>query len=161
VRERLLLRGVALAYLAALLLVPVGMVGYRTFQHGVSPDWHALSGPAARHAIWLSLLVTLVAVPLNVVFGLVAGVAIARRRMPFGRVVNLLVDLPFALSPVVVGLALFTLYGRGGWLGDWLAARGIQVLFTVPGLVLATTFVSLPFVVRAVVPVLEELGTDQ
>ena len=78
-----------------------------------------------------------------------------------GRLVNVLVNLPFAMSPVVIGLALFALYGRGGWLGDWLATRGIQVLFSVPGLVLATTFVSLPFVVREVVPVLEEVGTDQ
>src|SRR6185312_15344385 len=75
--------------------------------------------------------------------------------------VNLLINLPFAMSPVVIGLALFTLYGRGGWLGDWLSAHGIQVLFSLPALVLATTFVSLPFVVREVVPVLEEIGTDQ
>jgi sulfate/thiosulfate transport system permease protein len=160
VASRRALRAVALVYLSALLLVPVGLIGYRTFAHGVAPVWAALSSPSARHAIVLSLLVALIAVPLNVVFGLVAGVAIARRRMPAGRLVNLLVNLPFAMSPVVIGLALFALYSRGGWLGDWLATRGIQVLFSVPGLVLATTFVSLPFVLREVVPVLEEIGTD-
>jgi sulfate transport system permease protein len=137
------------------------MIAYRTFAHGLAPVWTALSTGSARHAVYLSILVTAIAVPLNVAFGLVAGVAIARRRMPAGRAVNLLVNLPFAMSPVVIGLALFTLYGRGGWLGGWLAARGIQVLFSVPGLVLATTFVSLPFVIREVVPVLEELGTEQ
>lgn len=159
--SRLLLRFGALGYLAVLLLVPVGMIGYRTFAHGVAPVVDALSTPAATHALYLSVVVTAIAVPLDVVFGVVAGLALARRRMPLGRLVNLLVNLPFAMSPVVIGLALFTLYGRGGWLGDWLALRGIQVLFSVPGLVLATAFVSLPFVVREVVPVLEEVGTDQ
>ena len=159
--SRRLLRVGALSYLAALLFVPVGMISYRTFAHGVGPVWSALSAPAARHAVYLSMLVTVIAVPLNVTFGLAAGVAIARRRMPAGRIVNLLINLPFAMSPVVIGLALFALYGRGGWLGEWLTTRGIQVLFSVPGLVLATTFVSLPFVVREVVPVLEEIGTEQ
>jgi sulfate transport system permease protein len=160
VASRRLLRAGALAYLAALLLAPVGMIGYRTFEHGVAPVVDALSTPQAQHAIYLSVLVTAIAVPLNVAFGLLAGLLIARRRMPAGRLVNLTVNLPFAMSPVVIGLALFTLYGRGGWMGDTLAARGIQVLFSVPGLVLATTFVCLPFVLREVVPVLEEVGTD-
>ena len=159
--SRLLLRAGALGYLAVLLLVPVGMVGYRTFEHGVGPVVDALSTPAAKHALYLSVVVAAIAVPLDVVFGIVAGIALARGRMPFGRLVNLLVNLPFAMSPVVIGLALFTLYGRGGWFGDWLVAHGIGVLFSVPGLVLATAFVALPFVVREIVPVLDELGTSQ
>lgn len=159
--SRLLLRAGALGYLAVLLLVPVGMVGYRTFEHGVGPVLDALSTPAAKHALYLSVLVTAIAVPIDVVFGIVAGIALARGRMPLGRLVNLLVNLPFAMSPVVIGLALFTLYGRGGWFGDWLLDHGISVLFSVPGLVLATAFVALPFVVREVVPVLDELGTAQ
>jgi len=161
VASRLLLRAGALGYLAVLLLVPVGMVGYRTFEHGVGPVVDALSTPAAKHALYLSVVVAAIAVPLDVVFGIVAGIALARGRMPFGRLVNLLVNLPFAMSPVVIGLALFTLYGRGGWFGDWLVAHGIGVLFSVPGLVLATAFVALPFVVREIVPVLDELGTSQ
>lgn len=159
--SRRLLRFGALGYLTMLLFAPVVMVGYRTFAHGVSPVWSALNSPAARHAIFLSVVVTAIAVPINIAFGLVAGIAIARRRMPAGRLVNLLVNLPFAMSPVVVGLALFTLYGRNGWLGSWLLAHGVQLLFSVPALVLATTFISLPFVLREVVPVLQELGTDQ
>jgi len=155
-----LLRFGALGYLAVLLLAPVVMVTYRTFEHGLAPVLSALSSPEAQHAIYLSILVTAIVVPINVVFGLLAGVAIARGRMPAGRTVNLLVTLPFAMSPVVIGFALFALYGRGGWIGDWLALHGLQVLFSVPGLVLATAFVSLPFVVREVVPVLEEVGTD-
>jgi sulfate transport system permease protein len=159
--RRLLLRGGAIVYLLALLIAPVGMIGYRTFAHGVSPVLSALTTPTAKHALWLSALVTLIAVPVNTVFGVVAGLAIARRRMPAARFVDLLVNLPFAMSPVVIGLALFALYGRGGWLGDPLLARGVQILFSVPGLVLATAFVSLPFVVREVALVAEEIGTDQ
>jgi sulfate transport system permease protein len=161
VASRRWLRFGALGYLSALLLAPVAVVGYRTFAHGLPPVWTALRSGPAQHAILLSIVVTAIAVPVNVIFGLVAGLAVARGRMPAGRLVNLLVNLPFAMSPVVIGLALFTLYGRGGWLGDWLLSRGLQVLFSVPDLVLATAFVSLPFVIREVVPVLQEVGTDQ
>jgi sulfate transport system permease protein len=159
--SRVALRVSVLGYLAALLLAPVGMIAYRTFAHGFGPFWSSLTSSTAEHAVWLSIVVTAVAVPINVAFGVLAGVLIARRRMPAGRIVNLLVDMPFAMSPVVIGLALYVLYGRGGWLGDWLAAHGVQVLFSFPALVLATAFVSLPFVVREVVPVLEEAGDGQ
>ncbi|MGA8117334.1 MAG: sulfate ABC transporter permease subunit [Actinocatenispora sp.] len=156
-----MLRVIALAYLAALLLVPVGMIAYRTFEHGFAPVLAALSTGPALHALWLSILVTAISVPICVVFGVGTGLLLARDRIWLRRVVNVLIDLPFAMSPVVIGLALFILYGRGGWLGDWLGAHGIRVLFSVPGIVLATTFVALPFVVREIVPVLRELGTDQ
>jgi sulfate/thiosulfate transport system permease protein len=155
------LRFGALGYLAILLLAPVVMVGYRTFEHGVAPVWDSLTTPQALHALYLSIVVTAIAVPINVVFGVTAGILLARRRMPFGGAVNLLINLPFAMSPVVIGLALFLLYGRNGWLGSWLLAHGVQVLFSFPALVLATAFVCLPFVVREVVPVLEEIGDDQ
>lgn len=158
---RLALRGTALLYLALLLLVPVGMIAYRTFAHGVGAVLTALSAGPTVHAMWLSLLATAIAVPINLVFGISAGLLLARRKMWLRSPVNLLIDLPFAMSPVVIGLALYILYGRGGWLGDWLTDHGIQVLFSLPAVVLATAFVSLPFVVREVVPVLEELGTDQ
>jgi len=159
--SKLLLRFGALGYLALLLLAPVAMIAYRTFEHGIGPVWDALTTPAALHALYLSVAVTAIAVPLNLVFGIGAGILLARRRMPAGGLVNLLINLPFAMSPVVIGLALFVLYGRTGWIGSWLAERGLQVLFSFPGIVLATAFVCLPFVVREVVPVLEELGDDQ
>jgi sulfate/thiosulfate transport system permease protein len=159
--SRPLLRVAALGYLLTLLLAPVGMIAYRTFANGVAPVWQALTSANALHALYMSLAVTAIAVPINVVFGVGAGVLLARRRMPAGGLVNLLVNLPFAMSPVVIGLALFVLYGRTGWIGTWLAAHGLQVLFSFPGLVLATAFVCLPFVLREVVPVLEELGDDQ
>jgi len=156
-----LLRSAALGYLALILLGPVAMIAYRTFEHGIAPVWDALTTHAALHALYLSVVVTAIAVPINLVFGIAAGILLARRRMPAGSLVNLLINLPFAMSPVVIGLALFVLYGRTGWIGGWLAERGLQVLFSFPGIVLATAFVCLPFVVREVVPVLEELGDDQ
>ena len=158
---RRLLRTAVLVYLAALLLVPVAMIAYRTFAHGLAPVWHALTASAATHAVLMTVLITAISVPINVIFGVGAGLLLARRKMPLPWLVNPLIDLPFAMSPVVIGLALYILYGRGGWLGGWLAAHGIQVLFAWPGMVLATAFVCLPFVVREVTPVLAELGTEQ
>src|SRR5207245_318698 len=133
----------------------------RAFEHGVTPAWTAITNPNALHALWLTILIALVAVPLNTVFGVVCAVAIARRRFPGVGIVNAIVDLPLALSPVVVGLALFLLYGRGGWLGGFFIDHGIRVLFALPSMMLATIFISLPFVVREVVPVLREVGWDQ
>src|SRR5437899_3419469 len=144
-----------------LLLIPVGMVFYRTFEHGFWPAFHAVTTPEARQALELTLKIVASVVPLNTVFGIVAALAIARGRFPGRGVFNALVDLPLALSPVVVGLSLFLLYGRLGWFGTWLADHGVHVIFALPGMVLATIFISLPFVVREVVPVLREIGTEQ
>ena len=158
--SRYLLRFGALAYLALLLLVPVGLVFYRAFEHGLSPAWHAVTTHQAVHALELTLLMAAIALPANTVFGVILALALVRGRFPGRGLVNAIVDLPLALSPVVVGLALFLLYGRGGWLGG-LSSHGIKILFSIPGMVLATMFVSLPFVVREVVPVLREIGTEQ
>ncbi len=154
---RISLRVGVLAYLAAILLVPVGLVFWRTFEHGVGPAWDAVTTPDAKHAFWLTLKIAAIAVPLNTVFGVVCALAIVRHRFPGKGVLNAVVDLPLALSPVVVGLSIVLLYGRDGWLGS----LPFQVLFATPAMVLATIFVSLPFVVREVVPVLREIGTDQ
>lgn len=159
--SRYLLRFGALGYLALLLLVPLGMVFYRAFEHGFWPAWHAVTAPEAVHALWLTLLVALIAVPANTIFGIVCGLLIVRGHLRGKGVVNALVDLPLALSPIVVGLSLLLLYGRTGWMGPWLTDHGIKVVFALPGLVLATIFVSVPFVVREVVPVLREIGTEQ
>jgi sulfate transport system permease protein len=158
--RRLGLRSAALCYLLALLGAPVAMIFYRTFEHGPAPVWSAVTEPNAMHAFWLSVELVAIVVPLNTVFGI--GIALLLERGNFrGRsLLGLLLDLPFAISPVVVGLSLLLVYGRTGWFGDWLAAHGIQVIFSIPGMVLATAFVSLPFVARETVPVLRELGTD-
>jgi sulfate transport system permease protein len=152
---RYVVRFAALGYLAALLALPVGYVFWRTFRHGIWPAWHAVTTPDALHALKVTLILAGIAVPANTIFGVLAALAIVRYRFPGAGVFNAVVDLPLALSPVVVGLALLLLYGRGGWLG------GHHVIFALPGMVLATMFVSLPFVVREVVPVLREIGTEQ
>src|SRR5215204_2517527 len=159
--SRWLLRAVGLGYLAVLLVAPVGLVFWRTFEHGFGPAWDAVTTPAAQHALLVTLEIALIAVPANTVFGVLCAIAIVRQRFPGKGLVNALVDLPLALSPVVVGLAFLLLYGRTGWFGGWLTEHGIQVVFSFPAMVLATIFVSLPFVVREVVPVLREIGTEQ
>jgi sulfate transport system permease protein len=158
---RLALRFTALAYLAALLAAPVGLVFYRTFENGFGAAWDAVTTPEAIHAFWLTILMVIVAVPLNTVFGVTCALLIVRHRFPGKWLLNALIDLPFAISPVVIGLALILVYGQTGWFGDWLSAQGIQVIFAVPGMIMATIFVSLPFVVREVVPVLREVGNEQ
>jgi sulfate transport system permease protein len=159
--SRLTLRVVALGYLAALLAIPVAMVFYRTFEGGIGPALDAVTAPAAQHAFWLTCLMVAIAVPLNTVFGVGLGLALVRGRWRGKTLVSALVDLPFAVSPVVVGLALILVYGNSGWIGTWLAESGVRVIFSTPGMVLATIFVSLPFVVREVVPVLREIGVEQ
>jgi sulfate transport system permease protein len=149
------LRFSALAYLGGLLVAPVGFVFWRTFEHGFGPAWAAVTAPDALHALKVTLILAAIAVPANTVFGVLCALAIVRHRVPGFGIVNAVVDLPLALSPVVVGLALLLLYGRGGWLA------GHDIVFALPGMVLATIFVSLPFVVREVVPVLREIGTEQ
>jgi sulfate/thiosulfate transport system permease protein len=158
---RLSLRFVALFYLAALLLIPVGVVFYRTFEHGVSAVWASITTPAAIHAFSLTLEVALIAVPLNAVFGIAAALALVRGRVPGKRLLDALIDLPFAISPIVVGLSLLLVFGRTGWFGPWLADHGIQIIFSLPGIVIATLFVTLPFVAREVAPVLQEIGDEQ
>ncbi len=158
--RKLGVRAVALSYLALLLIAPVGMIFYRTFEHGLAPVWDAVSAPNAQHAFWLSLEIVAIAVPLNTIFGIGMALLMERGRFKGKAALGMLIDLPFAISPVVVGLTLVLVYGKTGWFGNWLAQNGIQVIFSVPGMVLATAVVSLPFVARETIPVLRELGDD-
>jgi len=155
------IRVTSLAYLVVILVAPVTLIFWRAFEHGWHPFWAAISSPFAVFALKLTLEIALVAVPLNTIFGVLCALAIVRHRIPGMGFVNAIVDLPMALSPVVVGLSLYLLYGRDGWFGGWLSDHGVKVLFAYPSMLLATTFVSLPFVVREVVPVLREIGTEQ
>jgi sulfate transport system permease protein len=159
--SRLGLRAFALAYLGALLLVPVGVVLYRTLEPGLGSVWASITTPAAQHAFQLTLTVALIAVVLNTVMGVLAALVLVRGRFRGRAFLDLLIDLPFAISPIVVGLSLILVYGRTGWLGGALANAGIQVIFSWPGITLATIFVTLPFVVREVAPVLREVGDEQ
>ncbi len=155
------LRGAAFGYLGLLLLAPVGMIFYKTFEHGFGPPWEAMTSPEAIHAIQLTLLMVAVAVPLNTVFGVGCALLLVRRRWWGNPIIDAIINLPFAISPIVIGLSLYLLYGNDGWFGPTLTEWGFQVLFSWPGMVLASIFVSLPFVVREVVPVLHEIGTEQ
>jgi sulfate transport system permease protein len=152
--SRYALRTTALGYLALLVVLPVGMVFYRAFEHGLARAWDAVTYPPAQHAFYLTVVIALIAVPLNAIFGVLTALLLARGRFPGKRLLDAFVDLPFAVSPVIVGLALILVWGRNGWF------HMSGVIFSVPGMVLATIFVSLPFVVREVVPVLNEEGTD-
>jgi sulfate transport system permease protein len=158
---RLGLRFAALGYLAALLAFPVALIFWRTFQHGIGPVIDAATSPEALHALWLTIIIALVAVPANTIFGIVCALVIVRDNFRWKGVLNAVIDLPFALSPVVIGLALYLVYARTGWLGEWLVGHGINVIFALPGMILATIFVSLPFVVRESIPVLREVGIEQ
>jgi sulfate/thiosulfate transport system permease protein len=160
-RWRLPLRTAALGYLALLVVIPVGSVFYRAFQHGFVAAWDAVTTPDALHALWLTLLVVLIAVPLNTVFGVGVSLILARHRFRGAWLLDAFVDLPLAVSPVIVGLALVLVYGKTGWFGNWLAGHGIEIIFSFPGIVMASATVALPYVVREVLPVLQEIGTDQ
>ena len=155
------LRCVALIYLLFLLVLPVGLIGWRTFQHGLGPFFDALTSDDAQHAFQVTFQVTAWVVVANTIFGVGTALLLVRRKFPGKRLLNALIDLPLAVSPVVVGLALILVYGKFEPVGGWLERHGVQIIFSLPGMVLATIFVSLPLVVRAVVPVLEEMGDDQ
>jgi sulfate transport system permease protein len=161
VRAKLGLRFVALGYLALLLVLPVVLIFYRTFERGIADAWASVTTPEAQHAFWLTFVMVAIAVPLNTVFGVSLALLLERRDFRGKGVVNSLVDLPFAISPVVIGLALVLVYGRKGWFGTWFIDHGIMIIFSIPGMVLATIFVCLPFVVREVQPVLREIGEEQ
>jgi sulfate transport system permease protein len=136
---RLTLRTLALGYLTLLLLVPVGMVFVRTFGDGIEPVWESVTRPSALHALWLTMLVAVIAVAANTVFGVLCAMALARHDFRGKALLNAVLDLPLAVSPIVVGLALLLVYGRVGYVGGWLAEAGIRVVFSTPGIILAAT----------------------
>jgi sulfate transport system permease protein len=158
---RYTLRGLALGYLFVLLVAPVAYVFVKVWEKGVSPPFDSITSPDGLHAIYLSLLTVAIAVPLNTVFGVACALLLVRREFPGKWLINAIIDLPFALSPIVIGLSLYLVYANTGWFGEWLGKHGIQIIFSTPGIVLACVFVSLPFVVKEVVPVLREVGTEQ
>jgi sulfate transport system permease protein len=155
------MRFLALTYLAFLLAIPLVMIFYETFKDGISEPLEAVTSEEGLHAFYLTVLCVGIAVPLNTVFGVLCALMLVRDKFPGKSLINSMIDLPFAVSPVVIGLALFLVYGVDGFLGGPLTDAGFQIIFATPGLVLATVFVSLPFVVREVMPVLQEIGDDQ
>jgi len=158
---RFLARYLALAYVLVLVIVPVGLILWRTFQPGVGAFFASIGTPAAISALQLSLLVVAIVVPLNVAFGVPTALLLARKRFRGKGVLQAIIDLPFAVSPVVVGVALILLWGSTGILGFVENDLGFKIIFGLPGIVLASIFVTVPFVIREVEPVLHELGTEQ
>jgi sulfate transport system permease protein len=150
-----------LLYIAVLLLAPLGGIVYKALQSGLGAFTQTFTSHDALHALYLTLIIMLVTVMVTSVFGVVVALVLTRDRFPGRGIISAVVDLPLAISPVIVGLMAVLLFGRGGWFEPFLAARGIRVIFALPSMVLVTVFISIPFVIREVVPVLEELGTEE
>lgn len=158
---RYLIRGLALGYVFALVVVPVGLISWRTFAPGLGQFVDYISTPAAISALDLSLLLVAIVVPLNVIFGIPTALVLARSKFRGKGVMQAVIDLPFAVSPVIVGVALIVAWGSAGALGFVETGLGIKIIFGLPGIILASLFVTCPFVIREVEPVLRELGTEQ
>lgn len=158
---KLLLTSIALAFLTLFLLMPLVMV----FGEALSKGWDvyiaAITEPAAAHAIKLTLIAAAIAVPCNVLFGLAASWAIAKFQFRGRQLLITLIDLPIAVSPVIAGLSLMLLFGARGWWGEWLNEHDLQVMFAVPGIVIATIFITFPYVARELIPLMQEQGREQ
>ena len=158
---RYALIGVALAFLSIFLFVPLVFVLVEGLKKGVDAYFAAITEPDALAAIRLTLLTAIIAVPANVVFGIAAAWAIAKFRFPGKSLLITLIDLPFSVSPVIAGLIYVLIFGLQGWLGPWLAEHDVKIIFAVPGIVLATMFVTFPFVARELIPLMQAQGTEQ
>lgn len=156
-----LLIGGALAFIFLFLVLPLAAVFTEALRKGVAAYWEALKEPDAWSAIRLTLLTAAFAVPMNLVFGVAAAWAIAKYEFRGKAFLITLVDLPFSVSPVVAGLIYVLLFGAQGWLGPWLMAHNIKIIFAVPGMVLATIFVTFPFIARELIPLMQAQGTDE
>jgi sulfate transport system permease protein len=159
---RWVLRLIVIGYLLFLVIWPVALVAAKTFANGLAPVINALRQPEVIFAFQLTLSAAFWAVVINTIFGVGISLLLVRYTFPGRRALNAMVDLPLSVSPVVVGLALVLVYnGRTGWLGQSLEQGGLQVIYAPPGIIMATAFISLPLVIREVVPVLQEIGTEQ
>jgi sulfate transport system permease protein len=158
---RFLLIGIALGFLTLFLLLPLAIVFVTALQKGWSAYWAAITDPMARSAIRLTLLATVIAVPLNLVFGLAAAWAIGKFQFRGKQILITLIDLPFSISPVVSGLIYMLVFGLQGWFGSWLEEHDIRIIFAVPGIVLATIFVTVPFVARELIPLMQAQGAEE
>jgi sulfate/thiosulfate transport system permease protein len=151
----------SLIFVGAFLLVPLVSVFSEALRKGLGAFFSTLTDPATRSAIRLTLTMAAIAVPANVVFGLAASWAVAKFEFPGKRLLVTLIDLPFAVSPVISGLVFVLLFGLQGWFGSWLSEHDIKIIFAVPGMVLATIFVTFPFVARELIPLMQEQGNDE
>jgi sulfate/thiosulfate transport system permease protein len=155
------LTAIALVFLALTLLLPLVLVFTQALSKGLPAYWNAIKEPDALSAARLTLLIASIAVPVNLVFGVAAAWCISKFRFPGKNVLITLIDLPFAVSPVISGMIFVLLFGAHGWFGAWLAEHDIKIIFAVPGIVLATTFVTAPFVARELIPLMQEQGCEE
>lgn len=153
--------GVAVLYVLVLLVAPIAGIVWTTLDAGWSTVGQTLGQPDVRHAYWLTAVITLITVSVTAVFGTVTAWVLTRDRFPGKGLLNALVDLPMAVSPVIVGIMAVIVFGRGGWFEPFFASRGISVIFALPSMVIVTIFICIPFVIRELVPVLNEIGTDE
>lgn len=158
---RITLISIALTFLSLFLVLPLAVVFKEAFTKGIAVYLAAVSEPAAMHAIKLTLIAATIAVPCNLIFGLAAAWAIAKFDFRGKQFVITLIDLPFAVSPVIAGLIYMLLFGRQGFFGEWLGEQDIQIMFAIPGIVLATIFVTFPFIARELIPLMQEQGKEQ
>ena len=152
---------IAVGFITLFICVPLALVFIQAFSKGVEAYWSALSQHDTVAAIKLTLLVALVTVPLNTVFGVAAAWAITRFEFKGKSLLTTLIDLPFSVSPVISGLIFVLLFGAEGWFGDWLIAHDIKIIFAVPGIILATLFITFPFVARQLIPLMQEMGNQE
>jgi sulfate transport system permease protein len=158
---RRLIIGIATGFLGLFLIIPLASVFAEALNKGVGLYFAAITNPEALEAVKLTLLTAAIAVPLNLIFGLAASWAITRFEFRGKNLLTTLIDLPFAVSPVISGMIFVLMFGAQGWFGGWLIAHNIKIIFAVPGIVLATVFVTFPFVARELIPVMEASGTDE
>lgn len=158
---RWVLTTIAVGFIFLFLCLPLAIVLIEAFSKGWQAYWSALIQPEARSAMQLTLLTALATVPLNTVFGVAAAWAITRFEFPGKSFLTTLIDLPFSVSPVISGLIFVLLFGAKGWLGEWLSAHDIKIIFAVPGIILATLFVTFPFVARELIPLMQEMGSEE
>jgi sulfate transport system permease protein len=158
---RLALIGVALLFVALFLVLPLLVVFVEALANGLAAYWQAVGEPEAQAAIWLTLLTAAVVVPLNTVFGIATAWAITKFEFPGKNLLVTLIDLPFSISPVVAGLVFVLVFGLQGMVGGWLESHGVKIIFAIPGVMIATLFVTLPFVARELIPLMQKQGTEQ
>ncbi|GHB34536.1 sulfate ABC transporter permease subunit CysW [Salinicola rhizosphaerae] len=158
---RYALSALALLIIALFLILPLVAVLFEAFREGVGAYVDAITDPYTGHAILLTLITALTCVPLNTLFGIAAAWCIARFQFPGRSLLTTLIDLPFSVSPVIAGLVFILIFGSQGWFGGWFAAHGFPIIFALPGIVLATMFVTLPFVARELIPLMQEQGSEQ
>ncbi|QWF70208.1 sulfate ABC transporter permease subunit CysW [Methylomonas paludis] len=156
-----LLIGIAVSFIGLFICVPLGLVLYQALAKGWQAYFHALSQPDALAALRLTLIVAIATVPLNTVFGVAAAWAIARFEFRGKSLLTTLIDLPFSVSPVISGMIFVLMFGSQGWFGSWLAAHDIKVIFATPGIILATLFITFPFVARELIPLMQEMGNEE